>query len=209
MPQTRRSAWLDHGGPLPMIEGTLIGLRVDHLPGDRDPQPVWPWCPVTGAAPAEVDRRWQAFLRRFDLEHLPAVQAGPWLDRPETARPGRRGPVDLDRDPLPCPAPARPAAGGGPAPALGTARPGRAADPASGSPGVPEHPPGPALPGRCAETRQARPRTAARVDQPAPRTPPRRREDHEEGCLAQGTARTRRLNDKLSLGFNVGLDRGG
>jgi hypothetical protein len=42
---------------------------VDHLPGDRDPKPVWLWSSVTGAAPAEVDRRWQAFWRRFDLEH--------------------------------------------------------------------------------------------------------------------------------------------
>jgi hypothetical protein len=66
---THRSAWLDHDGPLPMIEGTLIRLQVDHLPGDRDPKPVWLWCSVTGAAPAEVDRLWQAFLRRFDLEH--------------------------------------------------------------------------------------------------------------------------------------------
>lgn len=66
---TRRSAWLDHDGPLPVIEGTLIRLQVDHLPGDRDPKPVWLWCSVTGAAPAEVDRLWQAFLRRFDLEH--------------------------------------------------------------------------------------------------------------------------------------------
>ena len=66
---THRSAWLDHDGPLPVIEGTLIRLQVDHLPGDRDPKPVWLWCSVTGAAPAEVDRLWQAFLRRFDLEH--------------------------------------------------------------------------------------------------------------------------------------------
>ena len=66
---THRSAWLDHDGPLPVIEGTLIRLQVDHLPGDRDPKPVWLWCSVTGAAPAEADRLWQAFLRRFDLEH--------------------------------------------------------------------------------------------------------------------------------------------
>jgi len=66
---THRSAWLDHDGPLPVIEGTVIRLQVDHLPGDRDPKPVWLWCSVTGAAPAEVDRLWQAFLRRFDLEH--------------------------------------------------------------------------------------------------------------------------------------------
>jgi DDE superfamily endonuclease len=66
---TRRAAWLDHDGPLPVIEGTLIRLQVDHLPGDRDPKPVWLWWSRAGAAPADVDRCWQAFLRRFDLEH--------------------------------------------------------------------------------------------------------------------------------------------
>ena len=66
---THRAAWLDHDGPLPVIDGTLIRLQVDHLPGDRAPKPVWLWCSATGAAPAEVDRLWQAFLRRFDLEH--------------------------------------------------------------------------------------------------------------------------------------------
>jgi DDE superfamily endonuclease len=66
---THRAAWLDHHGPLPVIEGTLIRLRVGHLPGDRDPKPVWLWFSRTSSAPADVDRLWQAFLRRFDLEH--------------------------------------------------------------------------------------------------------------------------------------------
>jgi hypothetical protein len=66
---THRAAWLDHDGDLPVIEGTLIRLRVDHLPGDRDPRPVWLWCSRAGALSADVDRLWQAFLRRFDLEH--------------------------------------------------------------------------------------------------------------------------------------------
>src|ERR1019366_5754848 len=66
---THRAAWLDHDGELPVIEGTLIRLQVDHLPGDRDPKPVWLWFSRTGAAPGEVDRCWQSFLRRFDLEH--------------------------------------------------------------------------------------------------------------------------------------------
>jgi hypothetical protein len=66
---THRSAWLDHDGGLPVLEGTLIRLQVDHLPGDREPKPVWLWSSATGAAPDEVDRCWQAFLRRFDLEH--------------------------------------------------------------------------------------------------------------------------------------------
>src|SRR5438477_448739 len=66
---THRAAWLDHDGPLPVIEGTLIRLQVDYLPGDRDPKPVWLWFSRAGAAPGEVDRLWQSFLRRFDLEH--------------------------------------------------------------------------------------------------------------------------------------------
>ena len=66
---THRAAWLDHDGALPVIEGTLIRLQVDHLPGDRDPKPVWLWYSRTRAAPGDVDRLWQAFLRRFDLEH--------------------------------------------------------------------------------------------------------------------------------------------
>jgi DDE superfamily endonuclease len=57
---THRAAWLDHDGPLPVIEGTLIRLQVDRLPGDRDPKPVWLWCPVTGAAPP----RWTSCGRR-------------------------------------------------------------------------------------------------------------------------------------------------
>jgi len=66
---THRAAWLDHDGPLPVIEGTLIRLQVDYLPGDRDPKPAWLWWSRTGALPADVDRCWQSFLRRFDLEH--------------------------------------------------------------------------------------------------------------------------------------------
>ncbi|HUL27625.1 MAG TPA: NF041680 family putative transposase [Streptosporangiaceae bacterium] len=66
---TSRAAWQDHDGELPVIDGTLIRLQVDHLPGDRDPKPVWLWWSATGATPADVDRCWQAFLRRFDIEH--------------------------------------------------------------------------------------------------------------------------------------------
>jgi len=66
---THRGSWLDHEGELPIVEGTLIRLQVEHLPGDRDPKPVWLWSSATGASPAHVDRLWQAFLRRFDIEH--------------------------------------------------------------------------------------------------------------------------------------------
>jgi DDE superfamily endonuclease len=66
---TRRAAWLDHDGDLPVLEGTLIRLSVDHLPGDRDPKPLWLWTSATNLTPSDVDKLWQAFLRRFDLEH--------------------------------------------------------------------------------------------------------------------------------------------
>ncbi|WP_308258077.1 NF041680 family putative transposase [Pseudonocardia lacus] len=66
---TRRGCWLDHDAELPIIEGTLIRLQVEHLPGDRDPKPVWLWTSTTAATAADVDRFWQAFLRRFDIEH--------------------------------------------------------------------------------------------------------------------------------------------
>lgn len=66
---TRRTCWIDHHGELPVVEGTLIRLQVDHLPGDRDPKPVWLWCSAVAATATDVDRWWRAFLRRFDLEH--------------------------------------------------------------------------------------------------------------------------------------------
>jgi DDE superfamily endonuclease len=66
---THRAAWLDYDGELPIIDGTLIRLAVEHLPGDRDPQPVWLWSSRTQITAGEMDRLWQSFLRRFDLEH--------------------------------------------------------------------------------------------------------------------------------------------
>ena len=109
---THRAAWLDHDGDLPVIEGTLIRLQVGHLPGDRDPKPLWLWysrrrrpCVRSGPGLAGV-------LAPFRPgAHLPPVQAGPGLDRPEDPRSRRRGPVDLADHRLPRSAPPRPPAG--------------------------------------------------------------------------------------------------
>ena len=54
---------------LSIVENTLIRLQVEHLPGDRDAQPMWLWWSGTSADAPDVDRIWQAYLRRLDLEH--------------------------------------------------------------------------------------------------------------------------------------------
>lgn len=56
-------------GTAAIIEGAVIRLQVDHLPSGSDPKPVWLWWSRTDASEADVDRCWQAFLRRFDIEH--------------------------------------------------------------------------------------------------------------------------------------------
>lgn len=68
---THRSSWLDHDGELPVVEGTLMRLKVEYLSKDREAPPVWLWSSKTGATPDDVDRFWQAFPRRFDdgLKH--------------------------------------------------------------------------------------------------------------------------------------------
>jgi hypothetical protein len=66
---THRGTWADHDGDVPIIEGTVIRLQVDRLPGDGTPKPLWLWFSYTAAMAADMDRLWQIFLRRFDLEH--------------------------------------------------------------------------------------------------------------------------------------------
>jgi hypothetical protein len=66
----RRGAWEAHCGELPVVAGTLVRLRVDRLPGDRAPEPMWLWASATGLDAEVVDRLWQTYLRRFDIEHM-------------------------------------------------------------------------------------------------------------------------------------------
>ncbi|QGU07171.1 Transposase DDE domain protein [Corynebacterium occultum] len=89
-----RSGWRDHDGELPIIKGTVVGLRVERLPGDRSPTPVWLW--VSKPVPddgAEVDHWWSMYVRRFDLEHTFRFlkQALGWT------RPRLRDPAAADR----------------------------------------------------------------------------------------------------------------
>ena len=66
---THRTAWLTHTGALPILEGTVIRLDVEHLPSGAVPKPVWLWHSRVDLDPAMIDLLWQAFLRRFDIEH--------------------------------------------------------------------------------------------------------------------------------------------
>src|SRR3954454_12092670 len=66
---THRGAWAAHPGRLPIVEGTLIRLQVEYLPGARAAKPVWLWTSVLDADADAVTGCWQAYLRRFDLEH--------------------------------------------------------------------------------------------------------------------------------------------
>ena len=119
------------------------------------------------AGPGDVDRLWQAFLRRFDLEHTfrlfkqvlgwtapkirdpQAADRWTWLIIASHAqlRLARGLAADLRR-PWERPAPRR-------------------SHPGPGPPRIPEHPRDHRLPSRCTETRQARPRTATRLEEPA------------------------------------------
>nr|MCY0980300.1 hypothetical protein [Streptomyces tirandamycinicus] len=65
---THRSAWATQLGTLPVIEGTVLLLQVEHLPSGATPKPVWLWWSGTDATTVQVDLLWQAFLRRFDIE---------------------------------------------------------------------------------------------------------------------------------------------
>jgi hypothetical protein len=65
---TRRAAWIG-SADLPILDGTVIRLDVARLPSGAIPKPVWLWWSGTDATAAMVDLLWQAFLRRFDIEH--------------------------------------------------------------------------------------------------------------------------------------------
>jgi DDE superfamily endonuclease len=63
---TRQSGgWEDHQGQLPLIEGTLIRLA----PQGPGPEPMWLWASAPDPGDAEITSIWQAYLRRFDIEH--------------------------------------------------------------------------------------------------------------------------------------------
>ena len=135
----RRAGWERHEGELPVVEGTLIRLQVDHLPGCRDADPVWLWSSRAGTARGGSEPGLAGVPAPLRYRaHVPVPQAAARLDPPEAPRPGRRRPLDLARHrrlrpaaPRPrrspptsgCPgsSPARPAASPPPGSAAGSA----------------------------------------------------------------------------------------
>jgi hypothetical protein len=89
----RRAGWAHHPDQLPIVEGTLILVRVDRLPGDRAPKPVWLWHSHPCVADLDMLRLFRAFLRRFDLEHTFRF----WKQTLGWTRPRVRTPAQADR----------------------------------------------------------------------------------------------------------------
>lgn len=181
---TRRAAWADYEGALPVIEGTIIRLVVEKLPSGGVNKPVWLWWSGTGATAADVDRCWQSFLRRFDVEHTFRLfkQTLGWT-KPRLRSPRGRRSLDVAGDRRSHPAPARPSASRRPAAAVGEEGRAEQAHPGQSPPGVPEPPREDALPGACTETHHARPRPPTRLQEPPTGTTPRRgtRPGHRRG----------------------------
>ncbi len=114
---THRAAWLDHEGALPIIEGTVIRLQVDQLPGGGDPTrsgcggraPAPPQPTSTGSGrrscgglilstPSDsVSRRWAGPHPRSATPRPPT--AGPGCSSPaipSSASPGRSPAICAD-----------------------------------------------------------------------------------------------------------------
>jgi hypothetical protein len=182
---TRRAAWTGCG-ELPIIAGTVIRLQVDRLPSGAIPKPVWLWWSGVDAADTDVDRLWQAFLRRFDIEHtFRMLKQNAGLDLPEDPHPAGRRPLDLAHPRRLHPAPAGPTTRRRPPPPVGETRGPRTAFTRPGPPrlSAPAHED--RMPRRRTETLPTRPRTATRPTQhqtrPTPRRPPRHhRDQHKE-----------------------------
>lgn len=62
-------AWETHQGPYPIVEGALVRIQVEHLPGDRSPKPLWLWTSVPDTGAEDLAALFFAFCRRFDIEH--------------------------------------------------------------------------------------------------------------------------------------------
>ena len=159
-------------GELPVLRGTVLRVRVGHLPDGRTPhKTMWLWHAGPGPAVARsAMARLPGPLRRRAC--LPVPERNPRADRRQGPHPRTSRPVGPPGHGRLRPAGPRPAAGRRPAPPLGTApRPGQAGHPRPGPPRISRHPPPPRDPGTCRQTHPPRPGTAQRPG-PRPGSPP-------------------------------------
>jgi hypothetical protein len=85
-----RGAWASHDGLLPIVEATIVRLDVDHLPGDRNPKPLWLWFSEPDVSADKLNLLWRTYLRRFDLEHtFRFLKQTLGLTRPRLRTPGQ------------------------------------------------------------------------------------------------------------------------
>ncbi|RPF31138.1 DDE superfamily endonuclease [Streptomyces sp. TLI_185] len=202
---TTRSAWIDHTGELPVIEGTLIRLQVDRLPGGGDPLPLWLW--FVRHRPGQRGRRRALAGVSTQVRHRAPLQADetdPRLDPSEAANPRGRRALDLadHRRAHPDPPPAR--GNRRPAAAVGEVRRARPAHPGPSPPGISEPPPAPALPCSCTKTLNTRPGTATWLEEPAARHPLRRGQDRETTREHHRTKPTHTIKNKVSTCLRSG-----
>jgi hypothetical protein len=198
---THRAAWESHDGPLPLIEGSIIRLQVDRLPGDRNPKPVWLWYSRPELNNSDVNRLWRAFLRRFDLEHtLPVPQANPGLDPTAHPHPRTGPPLDLAHRGRPHPTPTGTPPHQRSASTMGeTNHPASPAHPRPHPPRVSKPPTQDHPASQRTKTLTTRTRPPTRINKQAARSPPRRRQKQPNPKRAG----THGLNDKLSGGRRV------
>lgn len=76
-----RGGWATHEGALPIIEGTLVCLTVERLPGDRDPKPIWLW----SSKPARKREETVSAGRRLRWSARGRSRGGRWSRSPTVA----------------------------------------------------------------------------------------------------------------------------
>lgn len=194
---THRGTWADHDGEPPIMEGTVIRLHVDHLPGDGDPKPLWLWFSRTGTTAADMDRLWRMYLRRFDLEHTFRLTMGwtkPHLRTPEAADRWTWLMISAHTQ-LRL---ARHLVEDQPRPWERSVAMPRLLTPARVRRGFPQHPTDHAPASRRTETLTAWPRPPTRIAKRHTSDPTRPRQEPQKGQNGTGSEDASRLNDKLS-----------
>jgi DDE superfamily endonuclease len=69
-PKQQRHPGHGSGRPRPIVRGTIIRVQVERVPAKtRPPKVLWLWWSGPEGCQLDLDLAWQAYIRRFDLEH--------------------------------------------------------------------------------------------------------------------------------------------